>query len=122
MQNRGGAVVVNREIVDHGFHRKRDGMLQLPFRFVHDGRDPFLRGGLAVRVEEETHASASHAAEHPEAPEIGAEVFTRSIDQCLRVEIAGPGDDVLNGAVEIALRAIADGCDTAGAQMPEHLV
>ena len=45
----------------------------------------FARG-----VEDESHAAAGHAAEHPEAPEIVAEFLARRRDQRFRVKRCSP--------------------------------
>ena len=72
--------------------------------------------------EDEAHAAAGHAAEHPEAPEVVAEFGARPRDQRLGVEVAGPGDDGLERPVEVALRARADRADVAALQVAEHFV
>ena len=78
--------------------------------------------GLRARAEEEAHAAAGHAAEHPEAPEILAEFGARAANQRLGVEVAGPRNDGLDRAVEIPLRARADGADVAVLQVAHHFV
>ncbi len=52
-----------------------------------------LRCGLKMK----THAAARHAAEHPKAPEIRAELLAHAFDQSLGIEVAGPGNDGLYG-------------------------
>ena len=122
-QNPGvGAPLVDGEIVDHRLHGERHGVFQFALGLAHDDLEAFLGVRLAARVEQESHAAARHAAEHPEAPEIRAEFRTRAADQRLGIEVAGPRDDGLHGTVEIALGAGADGPDVAALQMAHDLV
>ena len=80
-----------------------------------------LRLGFARGREDETHAAAGHAAEHPEAPEIRAELRAHLLDEPLGVVGGGPRDDRLDRALEIARRHRADRGDVAVAQGVEDL-
>ena len=101
---------------------KGTALFQAALGFAHDGLHALLRFGLAARGEDEAHAAAGHAAEHPEAPEIVAEFGAGALDQGVGVEVAGPGNDGLDGAVEVALGARADGADVAAFEVAEHFV
>ena len=78
--------------------------------------------GLALGAEEESHAAAAHAAEHPEAPEVVAEFLADTVDQRVGVEIAGPRNNGLDGAVEVALQAAAERADVAPLEMAGDLI
>ena len=96
-----GAVRIDGEIIDHRLHREGQRVAEHGFRFRHDGEHARLRFGLARWIENESHAAARHPAEHPEAPEILAELLLRAGDEGFRVEVRGPGDDGLQRAAEI---------------------
>ncbi len=117
-----GAALVDGEIVDHRLHGERHAMLHDALGLAHDGLHALLRLGLALRAEEESHAAAGHAAEHPEAPEMLAEFGARAPDQGVGIEVAGPGNDGLYGPVEILLRAGPDGSDLAPLQVAHHFI
>ena len=79
-------------------------MLHAALGGAHNVLQAVERFGLAARVEEEAHAPAGHAAEHPEAPEIAAHFGADRLDQRRGVEVAGPRNDGLDGAIEIAAK------------------
>src|SRR6185437_4269693 len=74
------------------------------------------------RIEEEAHSAPAHTAKHPEAPEIFTERGASLCDERMRVEISGPGNNGLEGAIEVLLGAGADGAYIAALQMPQHFV
>src|ERR1035437_6009526 len=86
------------------------------------GREPVLRFGFPLGREEEAHAAAGHSAEHPEAPEILAHGGVRLPDERIRVQVPGPGNDGLDGTVEVAVRLRSDGADVLLIQPFQALV
>ncbi len=117
-----GAALVDGEVVDDRFHGEGHGALQGLLGLAHDGLQALLRLGLAFGAEEKAHAAAGHAAEHPEAPEIVAERGAGALDQGVGVEVAGPGNDGLDGSVEVLLGAGADLADVAAFEVAHHFV
>ena len=77
-QPRFGSALVDGEVVDHGLHGEGHGVLQPPLGVAHDGGHALLRFRLAPGREQEPHAAAGHAAQHPEAPEILAHFAPRA--------------------------------------------
>ena len=73
-------------------------------------------------MKDKTHAAAGHAAQHPEAPEIPAELRARLLDQPVGVEVARPGNDRLDRPAEIALGGLAYGLHIARLQMAQYPV
>ncbi len=110
-QARLGSAFVDGEVIDHRVHGERDGMFQALFGFAHDGGEPVLGFGSPVGRKEKPHAAAGHSAKHPEAPEILAHGGARPADERIRVQVSGPGDDGLDGTVEVALRFRSDAAD-----------
>jgi hypothetical protein len=82
----------------------------------------FLGFGFAARFKQKAHAAAGHAAEHPKAPEIVAHFGAHALDQGVRIEVAGPRDDGLDGPVEIASGGSADAAHIAVAQLRQHVI
>ena len=121
-QIRERAVLVDRKVVNHRLHRERQRVLQLAFRRGHDLLQPPLRFRLPLRREDESHAAARHAAEHPEAPKAGAELRANLFDQGLRVVRARPRNDRLDRTLEILRRHRAHRPDVASAERAENLV
>src|ERR1022692_2200364 len=97
-------------------------MLHGALGFAHDGLHALLRFPLAPRAEEESHAAARHAAQHPESPEILAEFGARAADQGVGIEVAGPRNDGLYGPVEILLGTRPDGADITRLQVAHYLI
>ena len=97
------AIFVDREIVDHGFHGEGQRMFHLLFGGAHDGQQALLCQRFRMRSKKKTHAPARHSPEHPEAPEVVAHLPAHAANQRVRVEISGPGNNGLNGAVKIPL-------------------
>ena len=116
------AVVIDGEIIDDRFHGEGERVLEIAFGGRHDLLELFAGLGGSVGGNDEPHASAGHAPEHPEAPEILAEPGTRAIDERLGVKIRGPGDDGLDGTMEIPGGGGADGGDVRRAQGAEDFV
>ena len=110
------AMFVDGEIVDHGFHGEGHGMFHLPLGVAHDGLQALLGPRFAMGSKEKSHAAARHSTEHPEAPEVVAHFPAHAANQRVRVEISGPGNNGLNGAVEIPLRAGAQAANVAALQ------
>ena len=115
-------MLVDAEVVDHGLHGERHGPLHLPLGVAHDGLQALLGPGLAIRVEEEAHAAARHAAEHPEAPEGVSHFGAHLLDEGTGVQVPGPGNDGLDGAVEVALGRGADAVDVALLQLSQDFI
>ena len=111
-----GAVGIDGEIIDHRLHREGQRVAEQGFRFRHDREHACLRLGLAGGIEDETHATARHAAEHPEAPEIIAELLLRAGDEGFRVEVRGPGDDRLQRTSEIFRGEFSERPDVRGTE------
>ena len=116
------AAFIDGEVVDHRLHGEGDAVFHGAFGFAHDDLHAALRFGFAFGTEDESHAAAGHAAEHPEAPEVLAEFGARPADQRLGVEVAGPGNDGLDRAVEILLRACTDRADVAAFQVAQDFI
>ncbi len=117
-----GAAFVDGEVVDYRLHGEGHGALQAALGLAHDGFQAILGTRLHGGVEDETHAAAGHAAEHPEAPETRAHLLARAANQRLGVEVGSPGNDGLDGAFEVALSGCADGGHVAGPQVSQNLV
>jgi hypothetical protein len=117
-----GAAFVDGEVVDHRLHGEGHGVFQAALGFAHDALHGALRFGLAARMEQESHAAAGHAAQHPEAPEILAKRGPRAFDQAVGVKVAGPRNDGLDGPVEIPPGPLADPADVALPQAVHHFV
>ncbi len=117
-----GAALVDGEIVDHGLHGEGRGTLEAFLGGAHDVLEAVLRPRLALRIEDETHATAGGAAEHPESLEICAEFGTRAIDERFGVVVGGAGDDGLDRSQEIALGGVADAFDAARFEESDDLV
>ena len=117
-----GAARVDGEVVDDRVHREGKGKLQARLGLVHDRLHPVLGLGLAVGGEDESHAAARHAAEHPESPEVVAECLAGPGDERLGDEIGGPGDDGLQGAVKVPGGGPAEGLDVAALEGVDELV
>lgn len=113
---RAGAAFIDGVVEDEGVHGEREGMAQFAFEIGHDLLDTGLGGWFAVGGEHEAHAAAAHAAEHPEAPEGGAELGAGAGDEGFGEGVGGPGDDGLEGAEEVAGGGGAEGADIALAE------
>jgi hypothetical protein len=116
------AVVVDGEVVDDRFHGEGEGVLELAPGAGHDFLESGLGFGFAVRSEDEAHATATHAAQHAKAPEIGTESSPGLRDERFGVMVGGPGDDGLNGKFEVAGGGGTDGGDIAAAQGVEDFL
>ena len=81
-----------------------------------------LRVGAPRGLEDEAHAPARHAAEHPEAPERLAEMPADAPDQGLGVVVGRPRNDRLDRAEEVPGRHLADAPDVAGLQRGKDVV
>ena len=77
---------------------------------------------LRMRSKKKTHASARHSPEHPEAPEVVAHFPAHAANQRVGVEISGPGNDGLNGAVKIPLGAGAQAANVPALQARDEVV
>ena len=119
---RARAVLVDGEVVDHRLHGEGNAALELSLGLAHDERDAILRRGFDGGVEEEAHAAAGHAAEHPESPEAVAELGAHLLDEALGVGVGRPGNDGLNGVVEVVLCEAADAADVARSQTLDDVV
>ena len=97
-------------------------MLQLALRGGHDFLQAPLPLSLPLRGKNKTHAAPAHAAEHPEAPEVVAELAADALDEPLGERSRGPRDDGLNRLAEVARRGGAERADVAGLQRGEHFV
>jgi len=114
--------LVDREVVDNGLHGEWDAALHLAPGLAHDGLHADLGLRFSLRVEQESHAAAAHSPEHPEAPEIVTEFNASTVDQRGCVQIAGPGNDGLDRALEVALEATAERSDVAPLEMTGDLI
>src|SRR5690606_32455886 len=92
---------------------ERQRRLKLPLAAQHVLREKVLAVGLALRREDEAHAAAGHASEHPEAPEVLAELRADVRDQRLRVDVADPRDDVVERAEEVLRERAAEPANVA---------
>ena len=101
-------MVVNGKIVDDRFHRKRQRVLEVLFGGLHRGLQPFLRGVLHCGVKQESHPASRHAPQHPESPELLAELRSCHLYKRLGKQIVAPGNDCLQGAKEVACRDSSD--------------
>ena len=117
-----GALFIDGEVVDDRVHGEGEGVLEITFGSRHDLLELFPGLGHAMRGHDEAHAAAGHSTEHPEAPEILAELGARAVDEGFGVEIRGPGDDGLDRAMEVAGGGGADGGDVRGAKGAEDFV
>ena len=115
------SLLIDRKIVDHGLHGKRYAVLHAPLGFAHDGLHTLLGLLLFLRAEQEPHAAAAHATQHPEAPEISAELLARAFDQCVGIKICGPRNNALQGAFKILLQRTAQRAHVAPLEMPGDL-
>ena len=117
-----GTVFVDGKIINHRLHREGQRVLQLALRSRHDFLQALLCGGLLFRRENESHAAARHAAEHPEAPEVFPEPGGHTLDERLGVIAGGPGNNGLNRPAKIARGGRADGADIAFLQCGKNFV
>src|SRR5688572_33426107 len=111
-----GAALVDREIVNDWLHGKWQGGLQLAFGTGHDFLQRILCPGLRIGCEDKTHAPAGHAAQHPETPEVLAELLRGPRNEGLRVKIGGPGNDCLDWTLKISGRGRANDANITSAQ------
>ena len=119
----GDRAVLIDGIVEHDrIHRERQGVLQLALRPQHDLLHPLLRLELALRCEDEAHATARHAAQHPESPKVIAEGLGSAGDQLLREMGGSPRDDRLDRPAEVAGRRCSQTPDVALAKRVDHLI
>src|SRR4029079_18212282 len=116
------AVFVDGEVVNDWLHGERYPTGKALTDFAHERAEGVLSFRFTGWIEDETHAAAGHAAEHPESPEGVAERGTDFVDEFFGVEIAGPWNDALKWAVEVALRSAADGRDVAGTEVCDDFV
>ena len=112
-----GSCLVNLEVVHHGLNGERDTAGETAFGVAHQDAETLLRLQFMRGIEDESHAAAGHAAEHPEAPECWAKGLADFVNQSLGVEIVCPGNDGLDGTIKVALRGVADCADLPGAQV-----
>ena len=77
------AAFVDGKVVNDRFHREGQGMLQFLLGGGHDFLEALLGEALFLRSEDEAHAAAGHAAQHPEAPESLAEFGAHAFDESL---------------------------------------
>ena len=75
-----------------------------------------------MRREDETHAAAGHAAEHPEAPEVAAELGLAFGDELFGEVVRGPRNDRLERLAEVARGRRAERLDVAALQRRDHFV
>ena len=94
-------MVVDREVVDDRVHGIGQRRVQLSLRLKHQLLNVVLRFRLPARIEDEAHAPTRHPSKHQEPPECLAVAATEAFDQGLGVVIGRPGDDGLDGLVEI---------------------
>jgi len=116
------SMLVDCEIVDHRLNGKGNAAIHLAPGLTHDGLQAFLSLRLPLGGEEESHTTAAHAAEHPEAPEVVSEFFANAVDQRVRVKIGGPRNNGLDGAIEVALQAAAERADVAALKLAGDLI
>ena len=73
----------------------------------------FCRFRLApVKVKNETHAAAGHAAEHPKSPEVRAKFLSHRANEHFREGIARPRNDRLDGLAKILGGQFADAVES----------
>ena len=117
-----GAVRVDPEIIDDGVHGEGKGVLKFAFGLEHDfvnHAEGFL---LAGGVDNEAHAAAGHAAEHPKSPEVVAEFLRDAGDEGFGEMVGGPGDDGLKGAAEVLGGEATEGANVALAEGLDDLI
>lgn len=117
-----GAVGVDLEIVDDGVHGEGEGVLQFALGGDHDFLETDEGFFFALGVDDESHAAAGHAAEHPEAPEVVAEFGLGACDEGFGEVVGGPGDDGLEGAAEVVGGEFSELFDVSGFEGFEDLV
>ncbi len=87
--------------------------LHLAFGSHHRFGQPLLGFRFDLGIKDETHAAAGHAAQHPKAPEPVRIPLAALFDQQVGEAIGGPGDDRLQGALEVTRGDFADPLDVA---------
>ena len=122
LQLRECSALIDREIVDHRLHRKRHAACESSAHFAHQIAEALLRLGFPLGIEDESHPSARHAAQHPESPERLAKLRAHLADQSLGIQIARPRNDGLDRPVEVPLRRAANRAHVALAQIRDDLV
>ena len=115
------SVFIDGIVEDHGLHRKRERVLQFARGLRHDDLQLFLRLFFSLGRDNETHAAARHAAQHPESPEVLTKRLRGFLNELFRVEVCCPGNDCLNRAAKVSSGHFAQRLDVAFSECRQNI-